>query len=162
MPAVLGGVRDISSERWTEDAALVRGLRDWLWAEALLHSRLLPGRDAAAPAAAKFRDYFDCAEPIRSVSSHRALAMFRGRALELLDVKLRLDSGAARAAPASPIGSPAKRLQRLQRWQRARAVWRDRPMQRLQRVPQQQRDRPVQRQRRRPPRCSPKAASRGT
>src|SRR5438034_1688982 len=33
--AVLDGVRDILSERWAEDAVLVRQLRDWLWSEAL-------------------------------------------------------------------------------------------------------------------------------
>jgi uncharacterized protein len=36
----------------------------------------------------KFRDYFDYDEPIGRVPSHRALAVFRGRALEMLDAKL--------------------------------------------------------------------------
>jgi uncharacterized protein len=31
VPAVLDGVRDILSERWAEDAALVQNLREWLW-----------------------------------------------------------------------------------------------------------------------------------
>src|SRR5690606_5782600 len=35
-----------------------------------------------------FRDYFDYDEPIGKVPSHRALAVFRGRAAEVLDVKL--------------------------------------------------------------------------
>ena len=86
--AVLDGVRDILSERWAEDAALVRSLRYWLWSEALFQSKLMAGKDGAQPDAAKFRDYFDYAEPIRSVPSHRALAVFRGRALELLEAKL--------------------------------------------------------------------------
>ena len=38
-PAVLDGVRDILSERWAEDAALVGKLREWLWAEGLLQSQ---------------------------------------------------------------------------------------------------------------------------
>ena len=38
----------------------------------------------------KFRDYFAYDEPIGRVPSHRALAVFRGRALELLDAKLLL------------------------------------------------------------------------
>jgi protein Tex len=87
-PAVLDGVRDILSERWAEDAALVGKLRDWLWGEAMFQSKLMDGKDANHPDAAKFRDYFDYAEPIRTVPSHRALAVFRGRALELLDAKL--------------------------------------------------------------------------
>jgi len=93
--AVLDGVRDILSERWAEDAALVRSLRDWLWSEALFQSKLMDGKDGTLPDHAKFRDYFDYAEPIRTVPSHRALAVFRGRALELLDAKLVVDNGGA-------------------------------------------------------------------
>jgi uncharacterized protein len=52
------------------------------------------GKDENNADVAKFRDYFDYAEPIRSVPSHRALAVFRGRALELLDAKLLLAGGA--------------------------------------------------------------------
>src|SRR3954447_18588480 len=37
--AVIDGVRDLLSERWAEDAALVKVLREWLWAEGLLHSK---------------------------------------------------------------------------------------------------------------------------
>jgi protein Tex len=89
--AVLDGVRDLLSERWAEDAALVGQLRQWLWAEGLLHSKLLDGKDGNHTDAAKFRDYFDYAEPIRTVPSHRALAVFRGRTQEFLDAKLVLD-----------------------------------------------------------------------
>ena len=86
--AVLDGVRDILAERWAEDAVLVGRLREWLWEDGRLQSRLIEGKDANHPDVAKFRDYFDYAEPIRKVPSHRALAVFRGRALELLDAKL--------------------------------------------------------------------------
>ena len=89
--AVLDGVRDLLSERWAEDAVLVGKLRTWLWSEALLQSKLAAGKDGDHPDAAKFRDYFDYAEPIHRVPSHRALAVFRGRALEWLDAKLVLD-----------------------------------------------------------------------
>ena len=103
--AVLDGVRDILSERWAEDAALVGKLRDWLWADALFQSRLMDGKDATHPDTAKFRDYFDYAEPIRSVPSHRALAVFRGRALELLDAKLVTEPAGAAPVPtgAAPV-----------------------------------------------------------
>ena len=86
--AVLDGVRDILSERWAEDAALVQSLREWLWTEGLFRSKLAPGKDENNPDVAKFRDYFDYDEPIGRVPSHRALAVFRGRALEMLDAKL--------------------------------------------------------------------------
>ncbi len=88
--AVLDGVRDILSERWAEDAALVQKLREWLWAEGLFTSKLAAGKNENDPEIAKFRDYFDYDEPIGRVPSHRALAVFRGRALELLDAKLAL------------------------------------------------------------------------
>ncbi|WP_342128616.1 Tex family protein [Hydrogenophaga sp. OTU3427] len=88
--AVLDGVRDILSERWAEDAVLVQKLREWLWAEGLFTSKLAAGKNENDPEIAKFRDYFDYDEPIGRVPSHRALAVFRGRTLELLDAKLAL------------------------------------------------------------------------
>ncbi|TXH87266.1 MAG: RNA-binding transcriptional accessory protein [Rhodoferax sp.] len=86
--AVLDGVRDILSERWAENPALVQALREWLWQEGLLKSTLMAGKDENNADVAKFRDYFDYDEPIGRVPSHRALAVFRGRALDILDAKL--------------------------------------------------------------------------
>ena len=86
--AVLDGVRDILAERWAEDAALVQSLREWLWQEGQLQSRLAAGKNEADPEVAKFRDYFDYAEPMSRVPSHRALAVFRGRQLEMLEARL--------------------------------------------------------------------------
>ena len=86
--AVLDGVRDILSERWAEDASLVQSLREWLWQEGLLRSTLVAGKSETDAEVAKFRDYFDYEEPIGRVPSHRALAVFRGRSLEILDAKL--------------------------------------------------------------------------
>jgi uncharacterized protein len=104
--AVLDGVRDILAERWAEDAVLVGRLREWLWEDGRLQSRLLEGKDANQPDVAKFRDYFDYAEPICKVPSHRALAVFRGRALELLDAKLVHGDEAPPTATAA-AGKPA-------------------------------------------------------
>jgi protein Tex len=88
--AVLDGVRDLLSERWAEDAALVQSLREWLWAEGVLKSKLAAGKDENHPDISKFRDYFDYDEPIVKVPSHRALAVFRGRTQDILEVKLAL------------------------------------------------------------------------
>ncbi|MDI9333938.1 MAG: Tex family protein [Cytophagales bacterium] len=85
---VLDGVRDILSERWAEDARLVQLMREWLWQSGELQSKLVAGKNEADPEVAKFRDYFDYSEPISRVPSHRALAVFRGRGLEFLDVKV--------------------------------------------------------------------------
>ena len=86
--AVLDGVRDILAERWAEDAALVQSLREWLWQEGQLQSQLAASKNEADPEVAKFRDYFDYAEPMSRVPSHRALAVFRGRQLEMLEARL--------------------------------------------------------------------------
>ncbi len=92
--AVLDGVRDLLSERWAETPALVQDLREWLWDQGLLQSRLADGKDENHPDVARFRDYFDYDEPISRVPSHRALAVFRGRSLEILEAKLALPEAA--------------------------------------------------------------------
>jgi uncharacterized protein len=108
--AVLDGVRDLLSERWAEDAVLVGKLREWLWAEGLFQSKLMDGKSPDTPDNAKFRDYFDYAEPIRTVPSHRALAVFRGRAQELLDAKLVLDEEPVAGQPGLAEGRIASHL----------------------------------------------------
>ena len=100
--AVLDGVRDLLSERWAEDAALVQSLREWLWDTGLLQSKLMDGKDPNNADVAKFRDYFEYDEPIGRVPSHRALAVFRGRGLEILDAKLVLP-----APPEAPVAGKA-------------------------------------------------------
>ena len=106
--AVLDGVRDILSERWAEDAALLQMLRSWLWAEGLFTSKLVTGKDENAPDNAKFRDYFAYDEPIGRVPSHRALAVFRGRGLEILDAKLLLPEPLGDAPVKGPVVSMAE------------------------------------------------------
>ncbi len=108
--AVLDGVRDILSERWAEDAALIGKLREWLWAEGLFQSKLMAGKDEHNPDVAKFRDYFDYDEPIRTVPSHRALAVFRGRTQEILDAKLVLDEEVVPGKPTMAEGRIALHL----------------------------------------------------
>ena len=119
--AVLDGVRDILSERWAEDPVLVQDLREWLWQEGLLQSTLMEGKDETNPDVAKFRDYFAYDEPIGRVPSHRALAVFRGRALDMLDAKLVLPeppvaipvaaaAGAAKGRPAPVVTLAEGRL----------------------------------------------------
>jgi uncharacterized protein len=109
-PAVLDGVRDLLSERWAEDAELIGKLREWLWAEGLLQSKLVEGKDGNHADATKFRDYFDYAEPLRTVPSHRALAVFRGRTLEWLDAKLVLDEEVMPGKPSLAEGRIARHL----------------------------------------------------
>jgi uncharacterized protein len=108
--AVLDGVRDILSERWAEDAALVGKLREWLWEEGLFQSKLMDGKDPNNADVAKFRDYFEYDEPIRTVPSHRALAVFRGRTQEILDAKLVLEEEVVPGQPTLAEGRIAHHL----------------------------------------------------
>jgi len=108
--AVLDGVRDLLSERWAEDATLVGKLREWLWDEGLLRSKLMDGKDENNPDISKFRDYFDYDEPINRVPSHRALAVFRGRTQEFLDAKLVLDEELVPGQPSKAEGRIAIHL----------------------------------------------------
>jgi uncharacterized protein len=81
VPAVLDGVRDLLSERWAEDAVLVGACATGCGPRACSQQAGRRQGRATDPEVAKFRDYFDYDEPIRSVPSHRALAVFRGRTL---------------------------------------------------------------------------------
>ena len=108
--AVLDGVRDLLSERWAEDATVVQDLREWLWQEGLFKSQLMDGKDENNADIAKFRDYFDYDEPIGRVPSHRALAVFRGRGLEILDAKLLLPEPNLPLAPVSTAQAAIKKI----------------------------------------------------
>ncbi len=83
--ATLEGARQIFMERVAEDADLVGELRTQAWDTGLLLSTLVEGQ---AQAGAKFSDYFDFSEALHKTPSHRALAMFRGRAAGALRLKL--------------------------------------------------------------------------
>lgn len=86
--AALDGARYILMERFAEDATLLAKVRDYLWKNAHLVSKVVEGKEQEG---AKFRDYFDHHEPISQVPSHRALAMFRGRNEGVLQLSLNAD-----------------------------------------------------------------------
>ncbi|MDH5738958.1 MAG: RNA-binding transcriptional accessory protein, partial [Nitrospira sp.] len=86
--AALEGARDILTERFAETADLLAVLRTRLWDEGVLTSSVMKDKEAAE--AEKFRDYYAYAEPIKAIPSHRALALFRGRALGVLKLELGL------------------------------------------------------------------------
>ncbi|AKC86823.1 Tex family protein [Pseudoxanthomonas suwonensis] len=83
--AALEGARAILIERWGEDAALLGELRAWLDANGVIRAKVVEGKQAAGE---KFRDYFDHAEPLAKIPSHRLLALFRGRREEFLQLEL--------------------------------------------------------------------------
>ncbi|MBB1061375.1 Tex family protein, partial [Marilutibacter spongiae] len=83
--AALDGARAILMERWAEDATLVGGLRAWLSEVGVIRARVAEGKEAEG---AKYRDYFDHAENLAAIPSHRLLALFRGRREEFLFLDL--------------------------------------------------------------------------
>jgi uncharacterized protein len=87
--AALDGARQILMERFAEDATLLQGLRDYLTEHGVVESKMVEGKLEAGE---KFADYFDYSESLSTIPSHRALALFRGRREEMLNVVLRLDS----------------------------------------------------------------------
>jgi len=73
----LAGARDIIAERVADDANLRGFVRKIYEEEATVSSRIMYGKEAEADAQ-KFRDYFDWSEPLKSIPSHRMLAIRRG------------------------------------------------------------------------------------
>lgn len=88
--AALEGARQILMERFAEDPELTGRLRDRLWEQGLLVSRVVPGKESEG---SKFADYFDAREPIARIPSHRALALFRGRNQGILTLDLLVGEG---------------------------------------------------------------------
>ncbi len=86
--AALDGARDILSEQFGETAELLGKLRDYLHNQGVVSSAVVEGKENEE--GEKFRDYYDYAETIKTVPSHRALALFRGRNAGVLTVKLGL------------------------------------------------------------------------
>ena len=93
--AVLDGARQILMEKFAEDAQLLQTLREYLKEHGLLKSTVIEGKESEG---AKFRDWFDFAEAIVAMPSHRALALLRGRNEGFLNVTLVLDSELAEEA----------------------------------------------------------------
>ncbi len=88
--SVLDGASSILAERFSEDANLLQKLRNHMLKQAHLTSKLVKGQEKAA---IKFRDYFDHSEKLKTVPSHRMLAMLRGRNEGFLQLKIDVDPG---------------------------------------------------------------------
>lgn len=85
--AALEGARQILMEQFAEHADLLEEMRNYLWQNSVLNSS---GSKASKDEKHKFSDYLNYAEPIRKIPSHRALALFRGRRENALQLSLTL------------------------------------------------------------------------
>ncbi|CAK0748288.1 putative RNA-binding protein YhgF [Gammaproteobacteria bacterium] len=72
----LEGARHILMETFAEDAELLGRLREYLWENACMESKMVEGKEQEG---AKFSDYFDARETLKTLPSHRVLAQLRGR-----------------------------------------------------------------------------------
>lgn len=88
--AALDGARDILAERYAENADLLADMRTHLWSSGYLYSKVADGKEAEG---ANFRDWFDFNEPLRTLPSHRILAMLRGRQQGALELRIGLEAG---------------------------------------------------------------------
>lgn len=119
--AALDGARDILAEVFFENADMLEELREFLWKKAYLVSKVVPEKETD-PAAAKYSDYFDYDEPIETVPSHRALAVFRGRQECLLTVKVLLTEE-EEALPVHPCQALIARAHGIKNLGRPADVW---------------------------------------
>ena len=86
--AALEGARDILSERFSETADVLAKLRTRMQQEGFLTATVVTGKEMAEEE--KFRDYYAYSETLRTVPSHRALALLRGRTLGILSLAITL------------------------------------------------------------------------
>ena len=86
MRAAVQGACDIVAERWSEDVPT----RSWLVEQAHGGRLVAQVKRGKNDAASKFAMYFDHAEPVARVPSHRLLAMMRGEAEGVLHVGVQL------------------------------------------------------------------------
>lgn len=94
--AALEGAKYILMERFSEDANLLEKLRHFMKQESTLAARLVEGKEQEG---AKFSDYFEHNEPLKTAPSHRALAIFRGRNEGVLSVSLNVGDEEAKSHP---------------------------------------------------------------
>ncbi|MGE0767454.1 MAG: Tex family protein [Hyphomicrobiaceae bacterium] len=95
--AALDGARAILIERIGEKPSLVGGLREWLWSDGDVISKVIKGKEAEG---AKFSDYFDFRQNVKDIPSHRALALLRGRNEGILDLELDVPQAQGEPHPA--------------------------------------------------------------
>lgn len=85
----LDGARDILAERYAENADLLADMRTHLWSQGYLYSKVSEGKEVEG---ANFRDWFEFCEPLRTLPSHRVLAMLRGRQQGILELRIGLEA----------------------------------------------------------------------
>ena len=81
----LQGARDIIAEWVSEDATSRARMRGLFESSGMLSSKVSQGKEGEG---SKYRDYFDCQEPVATAPSHRVLAMMRGERESYLTLRV--------------------------------------------------------------------------
>lgn len=85
--AALNGARDILAETYSENADLLSELRELIWKTGFLYASVIEGKETEGD---NFRDWFDFQEALRTLPSHRILALLRGRQQGVLNLRIGL------------------------------------------------------------------------
>ena len=81
----LDGARAIIIDRCALDADLVGQVREEMFSSGMMEASVVAGKETEG---AKFKDYFEFAEPFSSLPSHRILALLRGESEGILQLNL--------------------------------------------------------------------------
>lgn len=92
--AALAGARDILAEKIAENIEVRALMREIFMSEGIVISKV---RSEKASQSTKFDQYYDFKEPVKTIPSHRYLAIRRGEKEEILDFSIEIESESALA-----------------------------------------------------------------
>ncbi len=88
----LAGARDIIAEWINEDAPARAKIRQLYLEQGIFESKVIKGKEEEG---AKFKDYFDWQEAVKSAPSHRVLAMRRAEKEEIVSLRIKVEEDQA-------------------------------------------------------------------
>ncbi len=116
----LDGAKKILMERFSEHAELVGQLREYLWDNGLMISKVVAGQEEAG---SKFSDYFDAKENLNEMPSHRILALFRGRKEGFLSITTELEEAELKPGQLSTMEHKIAQCFAIENQHRAADKW---------------------------------------
>ena len=116
----LDGAKQILMEGFAENPELIGQLREYLWENGQMVSKVVKGQEEAG---SKFSDYFDAQENLNKMPSHRILALFRGRKEGFLSINTELDEGELKPAQLSIMEHKIAQFYNIDNKQRAADAW---------------------------------------
>jgi uncharacterized protein len=81
----LKGAQDIMAEWMNEDQEARKALRELFLTQGIIRSRVIKGKETER---VKYQDYFNWEEPVKSIPSHRLLAIRRGEKEMILSLRV--------------------------------------------------------------------------